>query len=176
MGEDDLTTARPAPEISIRAYDQADAPAVLRVFQTAITEGAARFYDPAQRAAWAAALVDADAMAARLSGLEVWLAVTPERDQVIGFMTLASNGHIDFAFVAPAVMGQGVAQALYEVIETHACAASLPRLSTEASHPARRFFVRHGWRVDKTQSVQRAGVSLENFAMSKALGLRRSAG
>jgi len=176
MGEDDQTTARPAPNIRVRAYDQADAPAVLRVFQAAITKGAARFYDTAQRAAWAAALVDADAMAARLSGLGVWVAVTPVDDQVIGFMTLAPNGHMDFAFVAPAVMGQGVAQALYEEVETHACATSLPRLSTEASHLARRFFLRQGWQVDKAQSVQRAGVTLENFAMSKPLGLKSSAG
>lgn len=55
-------------------------------------------------------------------------------------MTLASTGQIDFAYVAPAVMGQGVAQALYEVLEAHARAAALARLSTEASHPARRFF------------------------------------
>ncbi|SLN11503.1 putative N-acetyltransferase YafP [Roseovarius gaetbuli] len=176
MRAKDPTLAPCPPDIRIRPYEPRDTPKVLEVFQTAITQGAARCYDAAQREAWAAGLVEVEAMATRLTGLEVWVAVRAESDQVVGFMTLAPSGHIDFAYVAPTVMGQGVAQALYEVVEPRARAAALARLITEASHLARRFFACRGWQVDRAARVQRAGVTLENFAMSKPLGIKNSAG
>ena len=75
------------------------------------------------------------------------------------------DGYLDFAYVAPDAMGQGVAKALYDAILAVAEKAGLARLTSEASHLARRFFERQGWRVVEEQSVARNGVTLTNFRM-----------
>ena len=73
-------------------------------------------------------------------------------------MTLdLSTGWLDFAYVAPEAMGQGVAETLYAVLEGRARAAGLTRLETEASLLAERFFARRGWRIEKRQEVERNG-------------------
>jgi hypothetical protein len=49
-------------------------------------------------------------------------------------------------------------------------AGGLNRLTTHASHLARRFFARHGWRVDYPETAERDGAALERFALSLDLG------
>lgn len=80
MRTEDPTLAPSAPDFRIRPYKPRDAPKVVQVFQAAITQGSARFYDAAQRGTWTAGLVEAGAMAARLNGLEIWVAVLTESD------------------------------------------------------------------------------------------------
>lgn len=88
----------------------------------------------------------------------------------VGFMSLdPTRGYLDLAFVLPEAMGQGVAAALYAVLEGRARALGLACLTTEASHLAEPFFARHGWRVVRRQRVERHGVMLSNALMEKAL-------
>jgi putative acetyltransferase len=94
-----------------------------------------------------------------------------ERDGVpVGFMSLdLARGYLDLAFVLPQVMGQGVADALYAVLEARARAEGLARLTTEASALARPFFARNGWALIREQQVERRGVALHNAVMEKTL-------
>jgi putative acetyltransferase len=82
-------------------------------------------------------------------------------------MNLTNDGLIDMAFVLPEMMGRGVASTLYASIEDHAVSSGLSELRTEASHLARPFFERHGWRVINAQTVDCNGVTLENYYMTK---------
>lgn len=164
----------PAP-IRIRPYRDGDAPVLATVFERAVREGAAGAYDADQRAAWASALDTPPDWAQRL-GEEITLVA--ERDgHVAGFMTLGRDGFLDLAFVLPEAMGTGVAAALHDRVLAEAEARDLTRLTTEASHLARRFFLKQGWRELGAIEVELGGTTLTSFQMEKRLrrpGVRRT--
>lgn len=89
---------------------------------------------------------------------------------VIGFMSLLDHGHLDMAFVDPDWMGRGVAGALHTGILEHARKQGLTCLTTDASHLARPFLMRHGWRVTSPETIRRKGIELERFRMDLQLG------
>ena len=159
----------------IRPCRVTDAPGLADLYHRAVREGTARHYDAAQRAAWSPAPPQGEDWRRRL--VEAQTMVAERGDCLMGFMTLdIHSGFVDFAYVAPEVMGQGVAETLYAVLEGRARVAGLTRLETEASLLAERFFLRRGWRVLRRQEVERHGVRLPNAVMEKSLtGARRFA-
>lgn len=152
----------------IRSYRPGDAPALRLIFWRAVQEGTKAAYDQRQRDAWARAPEAPPDWPDRL-GTQITLVA--ERDgAAVGFMTLGHDGHLDLAFVAPEAMGTGVAAALHDRVLTEAAARGIDRLTTEASHLARRFLLRQGWREIAAQEVEIGGVRLANFRMAKRVG------
>jgi len=155
-------------DLVIRSYRSPDAKALGEVFHRAVHEGAAGKYSPEECAAWSPEPPVSHAWAARLGEAETLVAETP--GGLVGFMSLViDRAYLDFAFVAPEVMGKGVAAALYAVLEGRARAKGLTVLSTEASLLAEPFFLRQGWRLVERQEVERRGVMLKNAVMEKDL-------
>jgi len=152
--------------LALRPYRATDRAACAAVFRRAVREGAARFYDAAQREAWApdpAVPRGADKLLAQ------WCVVAERDGSVAGFMSLTPEGYLDMAFVLPEEMGRGTAAALHAALLARARAAGLMRLTTHASHLARRFFARQGWQLDKAETVTLRGQRLDRFAMSRDL-------
>nr|WP_275403024.1 GNAT family N-acetyltransferase [Roseibacterium persicicum] len=138
------------------------------LYHRAVREGTGRHYDAAQRAAWSPAPPQGEDWRRRL--VEAQTMVAEQGDRLLGFMTMdMDTGFLDFAYVAPEAMGQGVAETLYAVLEGRARVAGLTRLETEASLLAERFFLRRGWRVLRRQEVERHGVRIPNAVMEKSL-------
>jgi putative acetyltransferase len=152
----------------IRPYRDNDTGTLADLFHRAVRDGTARHYSAEQRSAWSPSPPDTPRWTARLSEAQTMVA---ERDgTAVGFMTLdPRTGFLDFAYVAPEVMGQGVAEILYAVIEGRARVAGLTRLETEASLLAERFFVRRGWHLVRRQEVERNGIRIPNAVMEKVL-------
>lgn len=154
-------------DVLIRPFRQEDTAATTQIFYDAVHRGTRAHYDAGQRQAWAPRLPDGEAWFARLDAQTAFVA---ERNgDILGFMSIAADGCIDLAFVAPAQTGQGIGQRLYDAILSAATDAGLCRLHTQASHPARAFFERQGWSVVTPQTVVRDGVSLPNFVMERIL-------
>lgn len=158
----------------IRPYRPADAIPLATLYHRAVNEGAAVRYSAEQREAWSPAPPTSEGWRARVEEAET---IVAEHDgALLGFMTLdIETGFVDFAYVAPEVMGQGVASALYAVIEGRARVKGHTVLETEASLLAEPFFCRHGWRVLKRQEVERFGVKIPNVRMEKRLVRRFAA-
>lgn len=150
-------------ELSIRQFQDRDAPAAANLFFEAVQKGAKAAYTQKQRNAWAPSIPDVntwrDRMAAQYS------VVAYQADELLGFMTLTEEGVIDLAFVLPQAMGSGVAGKLYDEIMKEAIARKLPTLQTRASHIARRFFEKRDWIVVQQKTAVRADVELINFLM-----------
>lgn len=152
---------------TVRAYRQEDAATLAALVHEAVREGAARAYDPAQRAAWSPAPKEPEVLHARLAPQAVFVA---EDDAgVCGFMTLAGDGHLDMAFVRPRVQGRGAAAALYDAVLDHARAAGMNRLYTEASLLFTPFLSRRGWTITEPETVQIGAVSLDRNCMAFTL-------
>lgn len=150
--------------LTIRAFEAEDARATARLFHETVRDAAGAGYTAAQRRAWSPAVPDLAPWHERLAGATTMLA--EGGDGLVGFMSLGNDGYLDLAFVRADKLGAGVAKALYDSLLDRARAMGLKTLTTDASHLARRFFHRQGWRVTREQTQSRRGESLANYRMA----------
>lgn len=151
--------------IWLRYATRDDAEELFTIFHTAVHGGTMAFYSPEERQAWAPSPSPSPSWPDRLTDQ-----LTIVADSAIGprgFMTLGWDGHLDLAYVHPSEMGRGIASKLHEGVLFLAQDLGLKRLTTEASHLARRFFLKHGWREQAEQVVERQRVRIVNFRMER---------
>ena len=166
MGSRRIQTTQPG-DINVRRARKDERKQVHTVFYRSIREGAQAFYNEAQRTAWAPKTDPVSAVFNPEDTRTFWLA---EIDgEIIGFMAITPDGYLDLAFVLPEWMGRGVAQAVYDQLLEWALGANLNRLTTHASHFARRFFEKQGWQVDAPEIHAHNGQKFERFQMSLEL-------
>lgn len=152
----------------LRRYRPADAQGCHAVYLSAVRDGAHHHYTRAQRHAWAPHDMMEDWMPERLGQGTTWLAEATT-GEIRGFITLRDDGHLDLFFVHAEEMGQGAAARLYDALLAEARSRGLPRLTTHASHYARRFLERRGWHVIAPESVLRHGVRIDRWEMAHDL-------
>jgi putative acetyltransferase len=157
-------------EVTIRTYQPDDAAGVADVFYRSVREVALSDYTADQVRAWVPGRWDAEQEHLRSGDGRLVLVAADERGQVVAFIDLEPDGHIDRLFCAPEAAGRGIASQLYDGIETAARERGLRRLFTEASELARRFFERKGFIVLERQDKILRGVPIHNYRMAKALG------
>jgi len=157
--------------VRVRSYHPdklGEAATLFAIFVEAVRIGAKDHYSEAQRLAWAPRIDMPEGWPDQLARLETYVAETD--GEIAGFMAWEPTGYIDLAFVRPRWMGRHVAQALYVRILERARSKDLTHLTAHASHLARAFFARNGWRVDYPEQINRDGEVLSRFAMSLELG------
>jgi putative acetyltransferase len=153
----------------IRPATLADAEAMAGVYDRSVQALGPRDYSPAQVAAWIGRGAKADRFRARLAdGRRAWVAVDVA-DQVLAFIDLEADGHIDFLYAAPEAAGTGVAGRLLDALEAAARADGMARLYVEASEAARRFFLKRGYTVTARRDFEIEGVAIHNHAMERRL-------
>ena len=150
----------------VRGFAPGDAGAVYAVIQDAILEGGAADYAAPARSAWAGRIPSAAILAERLSGQD---AVVSLVDAAVTGVMSRQGDLIDLAYVAPAHMGRGLAARMHAVLIGRARAEGVARLHTHASHSARPFFARQGWRKIAAQEVAIGDQILGNFRMELSL-------
>lgn len=167
MSDRKLNQQRPQRHVMLRDYKRSDAQATYDVFYNAVHRGTVAHYSRRERAAW----VNSSTMPASWVGklAEQFTRVALSEGRLVGFMSMERSGYLDMAYVLPSVMGQGVAARLYAELETWARDRLIPVLSVQASHLARPFLERQGWRLISEQTVLRNGLKLTNFTMEKQL-------
>ena len=151
----------------IRDYQPTDAAILTDIFYQTIHEVAISHYSEAEVNAWAPLPIDYPHWQQRLDGRPPFVA---EIDgQIVGFITLADTGYIDWTYTHKDFQGQGIASALYRHLEAEARARQIPTLTVAASLIARPFFEKQGFVVLKENRVERRGQWLTNFSMEKSL-------
>ena len=154
--------------MKFRAVTPEDAESCYALLYRAVHEGTGRFYTPMQQAAWAP--IDPRDAANWPTRLTNGFSIAATKwGKIVGFFTMGTDGHIDFAYVAPEEMGRATARKLYNLCEIEARRLGLKEMTTDASHLAKRFFEKRGWDVTARQTVVRDGTAIDNFRMSKRL-------
>lgn len=160
--------------LTFRPCRVTDAPGLAKIYHRAVHEGAGRHYSTEQCNAWSPSPPMDEVWCRRL--IEAQTIVAERGDALLGFMTLdIATGWVDLAYVVPEVMGQGVADTLYAMLEGRARSAGLRDLETEASLLGERFFRRQGWRVINRTQITRYGVTMPSALMRKPLARARFA-
>jgi putative acetyltransferase len=155
--------------VTIRAYDQRDAGGTADVFYRSVREVAVSDYTVAQVKAWVPERLDPVRAHQRSSDGRLVLVAADENGQVVAFIDLEADGHIDRLFCAPEAAGRGIASQLYDAVEAAAREQGIVRLYTEASELARRFFERKGFAGQERHDKILRGVAIHNYSMFKDL-------
>ena len=90
-------------------------------------------------------------------------------DQIEGFISLNSTGCIDYLYVDPSKIRNGIASILLKEIVTRAKHNSMEYLWTMASKTAQPFFLKNGFAIKTTNEVDIDGVILQNARMERRL-------
>ena len=152
--------------VMIRTATPADYHALAEVMFDAVRNGPTA-YSPAQLAAWVPEVRRGLDWEQRLAGQIIYLA---EQDQrVVGFMSLARGGYIDFAYIRPDHQGTGLFRRLFQSIESAARTGGQTRLWVHASLMAHHPFAAHGFEVVEEQLVKIGSQVLRRYEMQKLL-------
>lgn len=125
-------------------------------------------YSVTQTEAWLPAVRSPEAMQ-RWASDGRWVFVATSCDDVVGYIDLELDGHIDHLYCVPEAVGAGVAAALYARLEREAIATGLAQLRVEASEAARRFFEKQHFLLECRQDLTLGGVAIHNYRMSKPM-------
>lgn len=120
-------------------------------------------YTTEQRQAWVPEIRRGDEWSARLSAQKIFVA-EQERD-IVGFMSLAANGYIDFAYIRPQHQGTGLFRRLYEQLVKTASHMGETRLWVHASLMAQPAFAAMGFVTLRAESIELRGQMLQRFEM-----------
>ena len=152
----------------VRRFVPADAQTVCDIFYRSVHEVASSRYSEEQVRAWAPEVPDPERWVQRLQAYDTFVADN-DSGEAVGWIATSPTGYIDMLFCLPEAIGHGVADGLYAHAEHTAIGRGLTYLTAHASLLAQPFFERHGWVVDKHETVARNGVELPRAVMSKEL-------
>jgi putative acetyltransferase len=152
----------------IRRFELADAPIVCEIFYRSVHEVACARYDQAQVDAWAPEIPDPQRWVERLCAYHTFVADN-DAGKLIAWIAMTDAGYIDMIFCLPEASRCGIATQLYLTVENIALERGLARLTAHASLLAQPFFRKHGWVIDRYETVVRNGVELPRAEMSKVL-------
>lgn len=123
----------------------------------------AKDYTGEQLNVWATGQVDLEKW--NLSLQEHYSIVAVENEVIVGFGDIKQTGYLDRLFVHADYQGKGIATAICDQLEQ----SVEGNITTHASITARPFFEKRGYKVVKEQQVERKGIFLTNYVMTKEL-------
>lgn len=153
--------------VNLRPYKPADASGLLALFRDTIRRVNSRDYSPEQIRAWASDEIDLEIWANRFTGR--FALVAEEAGQLLGFVDLTPEGHLDRLFVSADHQRRGIGVALMQALLDEAQRRKIARLTVEASITARPFFEAHGFTILARQEVACRGTMMTNFRMERIL-------
>ena len=145
--------------MEIRKYRETDLEAIVRLFYDTVHSINIRDYSSAQIEAWTAG-IDMERWNSTLS--EHLSLVALDGSVVIGFGDIDKSAYLDRLYVHHMYQRQGVGAALCDRLES---SAEGRPIRVQASITAKPFFEKRGYRVLKSQVIERKGVFIPNYIM-----------
>jgi len=149
-----------------------DVDAIASLFHNTIRRINFRDYTPVQIETWAGTAPEPEKWRTRMKTKQTFIA--SRAGELVGFVELETDGHVDALYVHHDHQGEGIASHLLKQIEKEAMRSGIIRLYTEASITARHFFERRGFVIVKPQEVDYHGVKFKNYRMEKRISAEQS--
>ena len=124
-------------------------------------------YSESQRQAWVPEPRHGQAWSDRLSPQDISVAETAAR--IVGFMSLAASGYIDFAYIRPEAQHTGLFRQMLERIQDRGRSKGHETLWVHASLMAQPAFTALGFTIKKREDVVIGTERFERFEMEKLL-------
>ncbi|MCR8980865.1 GNAT family N-acetyltransferase [Brevibacillus laterosporus] len=156
--------------MKIRGFQVADINQIISLFYDTVHFVNARDYSLEQLNAWAPKNEKAIKLVNWKNSLRNNITYIAEiNDKIVGFSDMTYHGHLDRLYTHKDFQGQGIATTLVNMIESEANRLGISEIHTEASITAKPFFERQGYQIIESQIVERSGITLINFKMTKRL-------
>ena len=124
-------------------------------------------YSEAQRKAWVPEPRSGAEWSDRLSRQDIIIAEAADR--IVGFMSLADGGYIDFAFIRPEAQRTGLFRQMFEQIHNRARTKGHALLWVHASLMAEPAFTALGFTIRKRENVALGAERFDRFEMEMPL-------
>lgn len=148
--------------IKLRKHEIQDLNEIWKLFYDTVHIVNAADYSNEQLNAWAAPIFDMDKWGKKAVNENTVVAVLQKR--IVGFCDINEDGYIDMFYVHKDYIGQGIGSLMFNELLNR---TNSKVLSTFASITARPFFEKFGFIVDKENRVEREGIVLINYYMTK---------
>ncbi|MCI8582338.1 MAG: GNAT family N-acetyltransferase [Dorea sp.] len=145
----------------IREYQSTDCKELAELFYNTVHTVNAKDYTNEQLGVWATGQVDLKKWNQSLQ--KHFSIVAVDVDIIVGFGDVDKTGYLDHLYVHSEYQGKGIATAICNRLEL----AVQGNIVTHASVTAKPFFEKRGYKVIKEQQVERQGIFLTNFVMTK---------
>ncbi|MBD8349660.1 GNAT family N-acetyltransferase [Dysgonomonas sp. HGC4] len=150
--------------MQIREYIPEDSSYLTKILYLAVHNIPTDIYTREQQNAWAPISI----LEQNLNLTKTWVCLID--DTIAGFIDfILSKGHINYLYTHPNYQRKGIASLLYEKVETEAIRLQIEKLTTDASKVALPFFLHKGFTLERENIVERKGVEMINFTVSKII-------
>ncbi len=153
--------------MNIRPYQKEDSLALTDIFYGSIHKIGLLFYSQEQINEWTPLPVNYSLWMSRFDTLPPYVAEI--KGQIVSFISLTHEGHIEWIYTHKDYQKQGIAGHLYSYLEAKAKARKLNLLTVKASYFAKSFFKKHGFSILCKNNNERNGQMLINWSMQKVL-------
>lgn len=155
--------------VHLRPITENDVETLIQLFHDTVHSINIKDYSKDQVDAWAPPVneISESAWTDSFRGRHAVLAET--EGIIVGFADAAEDGYLDRFYVHKDFQGKGIGSMLYRDIESFLMDTGAGRIVTHASITALPFFLSRGFHVEKEQEVERKGVILKNFVLSKKI-------
>lgn len=153
--------------MQIRHYQEADAREITTLFHDSVHAIDRRLYTDQALEAWSPTPPDYEHWRARLTLKKPFVADI--NGQIVGFIELDPDGHIDCLYVHKDYQRQGIGQSLLKHLCDIAKQRRYERLYVEASKAAKPLFDALGFETLSVNQIERRGSVLTNFSMQHIL-------
>ncbi|MFN1534529.1 GNAT family N-acetyltransferase [Vibrio jasicida] len=153
--------------ITIRDFQEEDAPTLWALFFNTVRNVNRRDYTEQQVKAWAQEGFDSQLWLKKMISIQPFVA---ELDGVIvGYSDVQPSGLVDHFFCHHEYQGQGVGRSLMTHVFKQAEAKGRNRIYSEVSITARPFYEHMGFTVVNEQQIEVRGATLTNYVMERHL-------
>jgi N-acetylglutamate synthase-like GNAT family acetyltransferase len=154
----------------IRKYQETDTEMIMNLFYHTVHEINIRDYSQEQVNAWATKTMNYEYWLERLQIKQPYVAEI--EGEIVGFVELEADGHIDCFYCHSQYQNQGIGTELLNYIEDIAKSRNNQKLYAEVSITAKPFFLKRGFSIIKKQRVKRRGKVFKNYVMEKYLNIK----
>ncbi|MEB3225257.1 MAG: GNAT family N-acetyltransferase [Synechococcus sp.] len=152
---------------SIRQAQTTDIPQLAQLYYETVRRHAPTYYTEAQTQAWASFAQDAKEFRQLFDGVITFVL---EADQeILGFGSLAADGHVKAIYVRSDRLGEGLGSQLLQTIIHQGAIAKIHRLYAEASEFSLGLFLKFGFQQFATESIERNGVVFQRHLVEKVI-------
>jgi putative acetyltransferase len=147
----------------LRLASLVDLPALQQLFVLTIRHTCQNDYTKQQIEAWSASVKNRQRWTELVE--QQYVLVAESAGQIAGFGSLENEDYLDFLFVHPDFLRQGIASLLFEGLKKEAMRKGATKMSADVSITARPFFERQGFLVVRENRNKIRGIEINNFKM-----------
>ena len=152
---------------SLREALPSDLPEILQLFENAIQTTCSKDYTQQQIEVWVAGVQNTTRWEKAIT--QQYFLVAQANNKIVGFASLENGNYLDFLYVHPNYLGQGIAKQLYTALEKKALSLGSQLIYSNVSITAKPFFEKQGFEAIASQRNLIRGVELLNYRMEKEL-------